>query len=171
MNGDAIGFGSSIAFACDLIVAAKGAVFCDTHLAMDEREHLKAPPLAVDAAAAASAPPPAGIVPGDGAISVVQRFFSPAVAKEYLMLARPFTGAELAVSGAINDAVPERQLDDTVGDLVARLLARSAYALAWTKRTANRAVAAELNRSLDGSLAYELVSQMHRGALAEPERL
>ena len=171
VNGDAIGFGSSIAFACDLIVAAEDAVFCDTHLAMDERERLKAPPLGVTGDVGASTPPPAGIVPGDGAVSVVQRFFSPALAKEYLMLARPFRASELAASGAINAAVPGERLDQAVEALVDRLLARSTFALAWTKRTANRRVAAELNRSLDASLAYELVSQLHRGALAEPTRL
>ena len=169
VNGNAIGFGSTIAFACDLIVAADDAIFCDTHLAMDEREDLKAQPAGVDPNA--PAPPPAGIVPGDGAVSVVQAFFSPAVAKEYLMLARPFTGAELAERRAINEAVPSARLDDTLERWTERLLARSAFALAWTKRTANRRIAEELNRSLDAGLAYELVSQMHRGALAEPLRL
>ena len=30
VNGNAIGFGSTVAFACDLIVAREDAVFCDT---------------------------------------------------------------------------------------------------------------------------------------------
>ena len=166
VNGNAIGFGSTIALACDLIIAAEDAVFCDTHLGMDEREHLKAQPAGIDADAAA--PAPTGIVPGDGAVSVVMGVFAPAIAKEYLMLARPFTGAELADQGVINDAVPAGELDEAVGRLADRLLARSAFALAWTKRTANRLVAEELNRSLDASLGYELLSQMHRGQLDAP---
>ena len=169
VNGNAIGFGSTIAFACDLIVAAENAVFCDTHLAMDEREDLKALPAGVEPDA--PSPPPAGIVPGDGAVSVVQAFFPPALAKEYLMLARPFTGAELAERSVINEAVPTAELDATVEQMAERLLARSAFALAWTKRTSNRAIAEELNRSLDAGLGYELLTQMHRGHLAEPLRL
>ena len=61
--------------------------------------------------------------------------------------------------------------EDAVDGLTERLLARSAYALAWTKRTANRLIADELNRSLDAGLAYELITQMHRGQLANPLRL
>jgi enoyl-CoA hydratase len=34
VNGNAIGFGSSLAFACDLIIATEDAIFCDHHLHM-----------------------------------------------------------------------------------------------------------------------------------------
>jgi hypothetical protein len=45
-----------------------------------------------------------------------------------------------------------------VDDIVARLLKRSAYALAWTKRIANRHVVEQLNRTLDAGAAYEMVN-------------
>ena len=45
-----------------------------------------------------------------------------------------------------------------VDDIVGRLLKRSAYALAWTKRVANRPVVQQLNLVLDAAAAYEMVN-------------
>jgi enoyl-CoA hydratase len=59
---------------------------------------------------------------------------------------------------AINYAVPRDRLDSTVEALVQRLLKRPAYALAWTKRVANRRVVEQLNATLDAGAAYEMVS-------------
>ena len=64
----------------------------------------------------------------------------------------------VALAGYINDAVPRERLDAVVDDIVARLLLRSSYALAWTKRTINRRLADQLNMTLDASAAYEMVN-------------
>ncbi len=74
------------------------------------------------------------------------------------MLAKPYTAKELAQMGAINYAVPMEQLDSVVNDVVERLLQRSAYGLAWTKRVINRLMQDQLNRTLDAAAAYEMVS-------------
>src|SRR5579883_190506 len=142
ITGDAIGFGSSLAFACDLIVAAQDVQFIDIHLGMGEVPF----------------GPRFGIVTGDGGSSLVPLFMTPAKAKEYLMLAKPYTAKELADAGVINHAVPADKLEGFVDDMVARLLARSAFALAWTKRTANRHVVNQLNLTLDAAAAYEMVN-------------
>jgi enoyl-CoA hydratase len=142
ITGDAIGFGSSLAFACDLIVAAESVQFIDIHLGMAEVPF----------------GPRFGIVTGDGGSSLVPLFMTPAKAKEYLMLAKPYTAKELAELGIINYAVPADQLDGVVDEMVQRLLKRSAYALAWTKRTANRHVVQQLNLTLDAAAAYEMVN-------------
>lgn len=142
VTGDAFGFGSSLAFACDLIYASAEARFVDIHLGMGE----------------AKAGPRFGIVTGDGGSALVPLFMSPAKAKEYLMLAREFTATELAEMGAINEAVAGERLDAVVGDVVERLLRRSAYALAWTKRTINRRIVDTLNLTLDAAAAYEMVN-------------
>lgn len=146
VNGDAIGFGSSLVFACDLIVAREDARIVDTHMGMGE--------------VAEVGPAEFGLVPGDGGTALVPLFMSPALAKEYLMLSRPFEASELARLGIINYAVPADELDTTVDGLAARLLARSAYALAWTKRAANRAVAAQLATALDAGIGYEMANFM-----------
>ncbi len=143
INGDAIGFGSSLMLACDLIVARSDARIADMHMGMGE---------------VAPYGPPYGIVPGDGGLSLVPLYLTPAKAKEYLMLAKEYSGDELAKLNVINYAVPLAELDSVVDDMVARLLKRSAYALAWTKRIANRHVVAQLNMTLDAGAAYELVN-------------
>lgn len=134
VNGDAIGFGSSLMFASDLIVARRDARIADMHMGMGEVQPYG---------------PPYGIVPGDGGLALVPLHFSPAKAKEYLMLAKKYSGEELARIGVINYAVPMEDLDHVVDDIVGRLLKRSAYALAWTKRVANRHLMAQLNMTLD----------------------
>jgi enoyl-CoA hydratase len=148
VNGDAVGFGSSLVFACDFIVAVNDASFMDIHLAMGEDER---------------SGPPYGLVPGDGGAPLMPLFMSPVLAKQYLMLSDPFTGRELSQRGVINYAVAPEELDAKVDELSARLLKRSAHALAWTKRAVNRTVVDALNRGLDASAAYEMVGllQLH----------
>jgi enoyl-CoA hydratase len=149
ITGDAVGFGSSLAFACDLIVAREDAQFIDIHLGMGEIH----------------SGPGFGIVTGDGGSSVVPLHMPMAMAKEYLMLAKPFSASELAARGIVNYAVPPEELSAKTDELVAALLRRSAYALAWTKRTINRRVADQLNLTLDASAAYEMVNFLQIGRL------
>lgn len=157
VNGDAIGFGQSLAFACDLIVAVEDARFIDHHLAMGEIDGIG---------------PEYGVTTGDGGSSLLPLYMSPPKAKEYLMLGKPYTGSDLAEMDLINYAVPPGELDEVVDGLVDRLLERSAYALAWTKRTANRHVVDHLNATLDASSAYEMVNflQMEWLGWKDPKR-
>jgi enoyl-CoA hydratase len=157
VNGDAIAFGSSLLFASDLIVAREDARVVDYHLAMGELPW----------------GPPYGIVPGDGGAALVPLYMSPPKAKEYLMLAKEYSGADLARMGLINYAVPAEKLDEVVDDLVRRLLERSAYALAWTKRVVNRRIVDQLNMTLDAGAAYEMVTlhQIERLGWEDPKSL
>lgn len=142
VNGDAIGFGQSIVFASDLIVADERSRFVDHHLGMGE---------------VAGAERDWGIGPGDGGVALLPLFLSPVRAKEYLMLAREYTGRELERLGVINYAVPSADLDAKVDGLVAALLRRPRYALATTKRMANKLILHHLNMTLEGAAAYELI--------------
>jgi enoyl-CoA hydratase len=146
VNGHAIGFGSSLVFACDLIVAVEDAIIADMHLGMGEIPE---------------GGPEYGIVPGDGGASLLPLFLSPTVAKEYLMLAQRYTAADLAAHKIINYAVPATELDFKINDLVVRLLKRPSYALAWTKRIVNRRIVDALNSSLDAGVAYEMINFLH----------
>jgi enoyl-CoA hydratase len=145
VNGDALALGSSIMFSCDLIVAREDARIADTHLGMGEVEPYRSSMTV-------------GVLPGDGGASLLPLVMSPYKAKEYLMLAREYTGADLAQMGIINAAVPAERLDDEAERLVAALLRRPAFALAWTKRVANKHVVDQLNHTLDPAIAYELVN-------------
>ena len=150
VNGDAIGFGQSLVFGSDLIVAVEDALIADHHLGMGEIESVGGHLF--------------GTVPGDGGMALVPLYMTPARAKEYLMLGRPYRARELADLGLINYAVAREALDATVDDLVERLLKRPAYALAWTKRVANRRVVDHLNLTLDAGAGYEMTAflQLHQ---------
>lgn len=143
IGGDAINIGSSYVFAADISVADESARIADNHLGMGEVQ---------------PAPWRIGTVPGDGGTALVPMFLSPARAKEYLMLAREYTAKDLERLGVINWAVPTEEVDQKVDSIVSALLRRSAYALAWTKRIANKRIVDQLNLALDPSVAYQLVS-------------
>lgn len=149
LNGDAVAFGQSLMFACDLIVARSDAKISDGHLALGGT-------LAPNGSGHVGLLH--GLAPGDGAGSLVPLFMSPTLAKEYLMLSRERTAADLQAAGIINYAVKAEQLDATVAELVVELLRRPREALAWTKRLVNRRVAAQLNLTLDASVAYEMLT-------------
>ena len=142
VNGDAMGFGQSLMFACDLIVAREDAAIVDHH--MGNGEHGRGSPM--------------GVVPGDGGAAFLPAHLPPALAKEYLMLGKPIRAAELARLGVINYAVPQAELERVASDLVRRLLERSAFALAWTKRVVNKAFLAEMSARLEPAMAYEMVN-------------
>lgn len=152
VNGDAIGFGQSIVFACDFIVAREDAVLMDHHMGATFMGNY-------DGEQRAGGHNYSN-VPGDGGAALIPLYMSPCKAKEYLMLSQPYTGAELAQLGIINYAVPAAELDAKVDDLVQRLLKRGAYALARTKRLVNRRVVSQLNLTLDAGVAYEMVTQL-----------
>ncbi len=146
VNGPALGFGQSLAFACDLIVANREAVFMDHHIGAKipgrDRSFSN--------------------VPGDGGAALIPLFMTPTKAKEYLMLAKPYTGLELERMGLVNYAVEADALDGKVDELVQGLLEKGAYTLAWTKRLCNRHVVEQLNRVLDAGVGYEMVGFLQR---------
>jgi enoyl-CoA hydratase/carnithine racemase len=165
VNGDAIGFGASIAFACDLIVASEGACFMDHHMAGSFTT-------SYDGRTRPGGHPHFSVVPGDGG-ALMALYLTPCRMKEYLMLCRSYEARELERIGVINYAVAPEELDAKVQDLVTGLLQRGAYAIAWAKRAANRHVVAQLNLSLDASVAYEMttVYQVQRSGGEEPRTL
>lgn len=163
VNGHAIGFGQSLALACDLIVASDDAVFMDHHMGGTLEFSENGRPVTSGHAFSS--------VPGDGGAALLPLLMTPAKAKEALMLAKPFTAAEYAAMGVINYAVPADELDRKVDGLVAALLERAAYPLAWTKRIVNRMVAEQLNRTLDAGVGYEMVGFHHREMLGGTDKL
>jgi len=163
VNGHAVGFGQSLVFASDLIVASEDALFIDHHLGgiLPVMENGREKRIGHEFSS----------VPGDGGAALLPLYMSPAKAKEYLMLAEPHSARELAEQGVINYAVPADQLDKKVDEIVQKLLRRGAYPLAWTKRIVNRRVADQLNRTLDAGVAYEMVGFLYREKQGGEEKL
>lgn len=143
VNGPAVAFGASLIFACDFVVADEDAVIADYHLAMGELPYGRSS---------------LGVVPGDGGAVFAPLHMSLARAREFLLLARPYTGRELAELGAIYRAVPAVKLDAAVDELCERLLKRTPYALAWGKRVINRRVQQQFHLTFDAAWAYEMLN-------------
>jgi enoyl-CoA hydratase/carnithine racemase len=146
VSGNAAGFGASFVFACDFIVVAEDAVFGDSHLGMGEGEYF---PLGR---------PDSGTAPGDGGNVFVPLYMPPPLAREYLWLAKQFTGKELAAMHYANRAVPAEQLDEAADQLAKALLRRPAYALALSKRAFNRFMADRFNLCYDLAWSYEALN-------------
>jgi enoyl-CoA hydratase len=144
VNGRAIGFGSSLVFACDLIYAAQDAVFCDHHLGMGQTSQ--------------GGRGDFGSVPGDGGTAFVPMHMTPCMAKEYLWLATEFTGAQLAQRGIINAATPAGELDACVDAICAKLLTRTPHSLALAKRAANKHYVDRFNATYDLAWSYEVLN-------------
>lgn len=163
LNGDAIGFGQSIVFGCDLIIAREDCVMSDAHLGMAE----------VVTTGGRNVGLPFATVPGDGAGALLPLFMAPTKAKEYMMLSLSYSAKELFDMGIVNRAVPFEKLDGVVDEITAGLLKRSAFALAWTKRVMNRHVAQQANLALDASVAYEALnfSQIQQLGHQDPKSL
>ena len=148
VNGHAVGFGANLVLACDFIIAREDAIIADHHMSAGE--------LQIDGQTVGSADH--CMVTGDGGSVFAPLKMPLAMAKEYLMLARPFTAKELAGMGVVNYAMPAEELDAKTNEIVQRLLRRNAYALAMTKRILNKQALAQFNMSHDASLAYEFLN-------------
>jgi len=96
VNGPAYGFGCNFALACDLVVAAESATFCEVFVRRG---------LPLEALGA----------------YVLARSLSPVRAKELALLGDPITGAQAAEWGLANRCVPDDQLLAVAGKLATRL--------------------------------------------------
>jgi 2-(1,2-epoxy-1,2-dihydrophenyl)acetyl-CoA isomerase len=134
VHGTAAGAGASIAFACDITLAAETARFAQAFIKI-------------------------GLIPDSAATWTLSRLVGPARARALAMLGDPVSGTEAAAMGLIFRAVPEAQLIAEAEALCAKLARLPAAALAATKRVLD---AAEGN-SLDAQLALEREVQRELG--------
>jgi enoyl-CoA hydratase len=153
VNGDVIGFGQSVLWGCDIIIAREDAVISDVHLGQGD---------VIDHTGDARGFPMA-ITPGDGAMAFFPLFLPPTKLKEYMFLSRAWTAKELAEMNIVNYAVPAAELDTVFNDIMARLSARPASVLAHTKRVCNKHVIHQSNLARDLSGAYEILDLWQHG--------
>ena len=109
VNGHAVGFGANLVLGCDFIVAREDAIIADHHMSCGE--------LVIDGKMVGSADH--CMVTGDGGAVFAPLKMPLNMAKEYLMLARPFTAKELAAMGVVNYAVPAAELDAKTDEIAA----------------------------------------------------
>ena len=130
VRGPAYGVGVNIALACDMVIAAEGAKFCDSHVRM-------------------------GIAPGDGGAAFFPLLLGFHRAKEYLMLGEPIEGRKAADIGLINYCVPEAELDEFVDNYAIRLASGPPLAISYAKMSVNLLLKQMTAGAFEASLAYD----------------
>lgn len=124
VHGTAAGAGASIAFACDITLAAEDAKFAQAFIRI-------------------------GLIPDSGATWTLPRLAGPARARALAMLGDPISGSEAAAMGLVFRAVPAATLMEEAEALCARLARLPAAALAATKRALDAAEANTLEQQLE----------------------
>jgi enoyl-CoA hydratase len=133
VRGPAYGMGVNIALACDFVIAADDARFCDSHVKN-------------------------GIVAGDGGVPLFPLLIGFRRAKEMLMFGEPITGQEAAEIGLINKSVPDHELDAAVDAYAAKIVAGPPLALTWTKLSLNILLKQMTLGAFETSIAYDMLS-------------
>ncbi|MCG5216687.1 enoyl-CoA hydratase-related protein [Streptosporangium sp. KLBMP 9127] len=124
VNGVAAGAGASLAFACDLRVAAENAKFAMAFAGI-------------------------GLAPDSGASWTLQRLAGPAVAAELLMLGDVVPAVRALELGLVSRVVPADQLTKTAHELAVRLAQGPTRAYAAIKRALAFGSSHSLAQSLD----------------------
>jgi enoyl-CoA hydratase/carnithine racemase len=122
VRGHAIGIGATLALLADFVTATEGAKFHYPFVHM-------------------------GLVP-EGT-RVATRLMTPTLARSFVILGEPMSGAAAAAAGVIHRAVPEAELDSSVDQLTHQLLTLPPGAFANSKQALQIAATTDLSASLD----------------------
>ena len=133
VRGVAYGMGVNLALACDMVYAAPGARFCDSHVK-------------------------AGLVAGDGGVLLWPLLIGMHRAKEYLMTGEPVPAEKAADIGLINACVPDDELDAHVQKVAEKLRDLPPHAVNYTKAALNVALKQMTGAAFEASLGYEVYS-------------
>lgn len=134
VNGDAMGFGATIALLCDVVFAAEGARFADPHVKV-------------------------GLVAGDGGALIWPQLIGFGKARHYLLTGEPIEAVEAERLGLIAFAVAPGALDETVTKYAERMARGAQTAIRYTKVTTNIALKQLLTSVFEAGVAYEGLSR------------
>jgi enoyl-CoA hydratase len=136
VNGYAMGLGATVALFADVVIAARSAVFADSHVNM-------------------------AIGAGDGGGVFWPLLIGPHRAKYYLMTGERVDANTARELGLVQTVVDDDQLMDEALGLAARLAAGPSYAISASKVPINQYMKSVANIVLPQSLAMEEISMMH----------
>jgi len=120
VNGIAVGGGTEISIACDIIIAAENAQFGQPEISV-------------------------GVIPGGGGTQMLPRLVGEKKAKE-LILTGDFISAEEALQlGLVNKVVPKEKLREAVDELVGKLKSKSPAILKFAKLAVNKSLETPLS--------------------------
>jgi 2-(1,2-epoxy-1,2-dihydrophenyl)acetyl-CoA isomerase len=139
VQGHAIGFGCTLALLGDFIVAEDDATFLFPFVHM-------------------------GLV--TEGVHMVARLVRPVVARSFVLLGEPLTGAEAAAVGLIYRAVPAGSLDQAVSEIVRKILAIPSFVIERVKAGLTYAGDA----SMDEMLEWERIAQAELRAMPGSEQ-
>ena len=130
VNGDAMGFGASVALLCDVVIAVETARFADPHVRV-------------------------GLSAGDGGAVIWPQLIGFAKAKHYLLTGEPLHAIEAERLGLITFAIKPEEFDDYVAKYAQKLARGAQSAIRFTKVTANLALRSLLVSVFEAGAAYE----------------
>ena len=133
VRGAAYGLGVNLALGADMVFAAQGARFCDSHVK-------------------------AGMVAGDGGVLLWPLLIGIRRAKEYLMTGEPVSAEVAEQIGMINRCLPDDELDAHVQAFAEKLCDLPPHAVNYTKASINVAIRQMTGAAFETSLAYEVYS-------------
>ncbi len=144
INGDAMGFGATLAVLADFSVMVDTARIADTHVNM-------------------------GLCAGDGGALLWPLLMGFAKARYHLLTGARLSGQEAAQLGLITEAVPRGQLDSRVEHYVQRMVGGAAIAINNTKIAINLLLRSLIDPLLEAHYGLEVLSALsddHREAVA-----
>ncbi|HXK21213.1 MAG TPA: enoyl-CoA hydratase-related protein, partial [Myxococcota bacterium] len=137
VNGAAVGFGATLALACDIVVAVEDARIGDPHV------H-------------------AGLVAGDGGTLFWPPLVGPLRARELLFTGELLTARQAFELGLVNYVVPRAELDAKVQEIARKIRAGASRAIRLTKHLLNVPLRQQAHGLMDLGLANETLSQQTR---------
>lgn len=136
LNGDAVGWGATIALYCDIVIARSRARIGDPHVNV-------------------------GLSTGDGASVIWPQLAGYARAKQFLLTGE-LMNVELAERyGLVNEVVDADALDERVDQIAQSISSKPPLAVAMTKASVNISLKQFVQTSMDTYIAYELATQQH----------
>lgn len=130
VNGDAFGFGASVALLSDIVIAAEHARFADPHVRL-------------------------GLVAGDGGAMIWPQLIGFTKAKHYLLTGEPIGAVEAVACNLITFAKPAEELDAFVANYAAKLAHGAQSAIRYTKSVTNIALRQLFSSVFEAGVAYE----------------
>lgn len=131
VNGVAAGAGANIAFACDIVLAARSARFIQAFAKI-------------------------ALVPDSGGTWTLPRLVGDARARALMLLGEPLTAEQAEAWGAIWKVYDDDALAETAEALTAHLATQPTHALALTKQALVRSSTNTLAAQLDLELEYQM---------------
>lgn len=130
VNGDAMGFGASVALLCDIVIAAEHARFADPHVKL-------------------------GLVAGDGGALIWPQLIGFGKAKHYLLTGDAIDAIDAERCNLISFAVPAETIDEYVANYAQKLARGAQTAIRYTKSVTNIALRQLFSSVFEASVAYE----------------